>query len=59
MRQSQFTETHIVSIQKEADADRKVKNSVLEASNIKRLKELEHENSRLKPLCCMALRMRC
>jgi putative transposase len=67
MRQSKFTETQIVSILKEVDADRPV-NEIwrsydissatyykwnatyggLAASDIKRLKELEHENGRLK-----------
>ena len=67
MRQSKFTETHMVSILKEADAGWAV-NAIwrtygirsatyytwkatyggLEASDIKRLKELEHENGRLK-----------
>jgi putative transposase len=67
MRQSKFTETQIVAILKEADADRpineigrhygissakyfkwKAKYGGLEASDVKRLKDLEHENSRLK-----------
>jgi putative transposase len=69
MRQSKFTETHIVSILKEADAGRPVneiwrkygissatyykwnaKYGGVEASDIKRLKELEHANSKLKRL---------
>lgn len=68
MQQSKFTETQIVVILKEADADRpvnelwpqygsssatyykwkKAKYDRLEASEAKYLKELEHENSRLK-----------
>ena len=67
MRQSKFTETQIVAILKEADADRAVneiwrqygissatyykwksKYGGLEASDVKRLKELEQENNRLK-----------
>lgn len=67
MRQSKFTETHIVSILKEADAGRPVNElwrkygissatsskgkatyGGLEASDVKRLKDLEHENGRLK-----------
>ena len=62
MRQSKFTETQIVSILKEADAGHwrkygissatyykwKAKYGGLEASDVKRLKELEHENGRLK-----------
>jgi putative transposase len=67
MRQSQFTETQIVSILKEADAGRAVHAigrtsgissatyykwtatyGGLEASDVKRLKEVEHENGRLK-----------
>jgi putative transposase len=67
MRQSQFTETQIVSILKDADAGRAVHgigrtygissatyykwtatHGWLEASDVKRLKEMEHENGRLK-----------
>ena len=67
MRQSKFTETQIMSIPKEADADRpinelwrhygissatyykwKAKYGGLDASDVKRLKDLEHENTRLK-----------
>ncbi len=63
------TETQIVAILKEADADRpvnelcreygissapyykwKAKYGGVEASDVKRLRELEHENSRLKRL---------
>jgi putative transposase len=69
MRQSKFTETQVINMLKEADADRpvneiwrkygissatyykwKAKYGGLEASDIKRLKELEHENSKLKRL---------
>ena len=67
MRQSKVTETHIVSILKDADAGRpvneiwrhygissatyykwKAKYGGIEASDVRRLKEFEHENSRLK-----------
>ena len=67
MRQTQFTDTQIIAILKEADAGRtvneiwrhygissatyykwKAKYGGLDASEVKRLKDLEHENSRLK-----------
>ena len=69
MKKSRFTETQIVSILKEADAGRPVKEVCrqhgisdatyykgkskygdLEASELKRVKELEAENARLKRL---------
>ena len=69
MKKSRFTETQIVSIMKEADAGRPVKEVCrqhgisdatyykwkskyggLEASELKRVKELEAENAKLKRL---------
>jgi putative transposase len=69
MKKSRFTETQIVSILKEADAGRPVKEVCrqhgisdatyykwkskyggLEASELKRVKELEAENAKLKRL---------
>ena len=69
MKKSRFTETQIVSILKEADAGRSVKEVCrqhgisdatyykgkskyggLEASELKRVKELEAKNARLKRL---------
>lgn len=57
--QLKHTETQIASILKEADASisaatdykGKAKYGGLEASDMQRLKEHEHENSRLKRLC--------
>lgn len=69
MKKSRFTETQIVSILKEADAGRSIKEVCrqhgisdatyykwkskyggMEASDLKRVKELEAENSKLKRL---------
>ena len=69
MKKSRFTETQIVSILKEADAGRSIKEVCrqhgisdatyykwksryggMEASDLKRVKELEAENARLKRL---------
>lgn len=69
MKRSRFSEQQIVSILKEAEAGRSVKDLCrrhgispatyykwkgkyggMEVSDLKRLRELEHENSRLKQL---------
>jgi putative transposase len=48
MRTSKFTETQIVATLKQADAGVPVKYGGLEASELRRVKELEAENAKLK-----------